>query len=201
MKLTTTCLTVILSGATLMAQEAPPEGHRGPRGFQAQELQQHLQLSEEQVAALKANRESLREATRPLMEQIREKRRQLREEMNSATPNSGTVGQLNVEIKDLTEQIKTLREESRASAVANLNGTQQAALEELQSALELQRIAHQAVGANLLAAPEGGFGMGDMGPGPGGMRGPRGKRLMRGRMGAGVGPGPGPGPGPAPDAN
>ncbi|MDA1313844.1 MAG: periplasmic heavy metal sensor [Acidobacteria bacterium] len=200
MKLTTICLTAILSGATLMAQPAPPEGHRGPRGFQAQELQAHLQLTEEQVAALKANREALREATQPLMQQIREKKGQLREEMSSATPNSGTVGQLNVEIKDVMEQIKTLREESRASSVASLDGSQQAALAELQRALELHHVAQQAAGANLLAAPDGSFGMGGMGgmgAGPRGMRGPHGKGGMRG----GFGPGPGPGPGPAPDAN
>jgi Spy/CpxP family protein refolding chaperone len=193
MKLITTCLTVILSGATLMAQSGPPEGHRGPRGFQAQELQEHLQLTEEQVAALKTNRQALREATQPLMEQIREKRGQLREEMGSATSNAGTIGQLNVDLKALMEQIKTVREESRANAVASLNASQQSALAELQRALELQGVAQQAVGSNLLAAPEGSFGMGAMGPGPRGMRGPHGKRGMRG--------GPGPGPGPAPDAN
>ncbi|HUG82829.1 MAG TPA: periplasmic heavy metal sensor, partial [Bryobacterales bacterium] len=111
MKLITTCLTVFLSGATLMAQQGPPEGHRGPRGFQAQELQEHLQLTEEQVAALKANRQALREATQPLMEQIREKKGQLRDEMHSETPNAGTIGQLNVDLKALMEQIKTVREE------------------------------------------------------------------------------------------
>ncbi len=184
MKFITTCLTVILSGATMLAQEGPPEGPRGPRGFRGQALHEHLQLTEEQGTALRANRQALHEATRPLMQQIREKKGQLREQMSSETPSSGAIGQLNVEIKDLMEQIKTLREESRASAVANLDGSQQALLDELQRALELQHIARQAAGANLLAAPERSFQRGGPKQGSRGMRGPR------GRHGFGRGPAP-----------
>ena len=195
MKILTTCLIVILSGATMLAQEVPPEGPRGPRRFRGQALHNHLQLTEEQVTALRGNQRALREATRPLMQQIREKKRQLREEMNSDAPNAGTIGQLNVEIKDIMGQIKTLREESRASAVANLDGSQQAALEELQHALELQRMAHQAVAANLVAAPEGSFGMGGPQRGQRGMQGSkRGPRAMMGPRARGRGHGDGPAP-------
>ena len=47
MKILTTCFTVILSGATMLAQGVPPERPRGPRGFRGQALHEHLQLTEE----------------------------------------------------------------------------------------------------------------------------------------------------------
>ena len=189
MKTLTTVMTAILLAVPVLAQE-PPEGPRGPHGHRGQALQQHLQLTEPQQEDLKANRQALREATRPLMQQVREKRNLLREEMRSETSNAGTIGQLNVEIKKLAEQMKAARESSRADAVALLDSNQQAALAELQRALELQGIARQAAGANLLAAPEGGFGMrGGMGPGPRGPRGGPGKGFRGGR-GGGFGRGP-----------
>ena len=179
----------VRSHVDLLAQEVPPEGPRGPRRLRGQALHNHLQLTEEQVTALRGNQRALREATRPLMQQIREKKRQLREEMNSDAPNAGPIGQLNVEIKDIMGQIKTLREESRASAVANLDGSQQAALEDLERALELQRMAQQAVAANLVAAPKGSFGMG----GPRRMQGAkRGSKAMMGPRARGHGRGPAP---------
>jgi Spy/CpxP family protein refolding chaperone len=185
-------MTAMLFAIPVLAQ-GPPEGPRGPHGLRGQALQEHLQLTEEQQAGLKANRQTLREATKPLMQQMREKRNLLREEMHSETPNAGIIGQLNVEIKELAEQMKAARESSRADAVALLDSNQQAALGELQRALELQGIARQAAGANLLAAPEGGFGMrGGMGPGP---RGPRSGPDKGFRGGSGFGRGP------APDAN
>ena len=176
----------------MLAQE-PPEGPRGPQGFRGEALKQHLQLTEQQQEDLKANRQALREAIQPLMRQMREKRNLLRNEMQSETPNAGTIGQLNVEIKELGEQMKAARESSRAEAVALLDSNQQVALAELQRALELQGVARQAAAANLLAAPEGAFGMyAGMGRGPRGFRGGPGKGFRGGR---------GLGRGPAPDTN
>ena len=192
MKTLTTVLTAILFAIPVLAQE-PPEGPRGPHGLRGQALQQHLELTEQQREDLKTNRQALREATRPLMQQMREKRNLLREEMHSETPNAGTIGQLNVEIKELAEQMKAAREAARADAVALLDSNQQAKLAILQQALELQGLARQAAGANLLAAPKGGLGMrGGMGPGPGSPGGGPGKGFRSGR---------GRGRGPAPNAN
>jgi len=189
MKTLTTVLTAILFAVPVLAQE-PPEGPRGPHGLRGQALQQHLELTEQQREDLKTNRQALREATRPLMQQMREKRNLLREEMHSETPNAGTIGQLTVEIKELAEQMKAAREASRADAVALLDSNQQAKLAILQQALELQGLARQAAGANLLAAPKGGFGMrGGMGPGPGSPGGGPGKGFRSGR-GRGRGPAP-----------
>ena len=174
MKTLTAVLTAILFAIPVLAQE-PPEGPRGPHGLRGQALQQYLELTEQQREDLKTNRQALREATRPLMQQMREKRNFLGEEMHSETPNAGTIGQLNIEIKELAEQMKAAREASRADAVALLDSNQQAKLAILQQALELQGLARQAAGANLLAAPKGGFGMrGGMGPGPGSPGGPGG---------------------------
>ncbi len=170
MKFLTAFLTAVLFTAPALAQGQRPERPSGPRGSRGEALQEHLQLNEQQKEALRANRQALRKTTRPLVEQMREKRNQIREQMRSETPDASTIGKLNVEMRELVDQVKAAREASRAEAVALLDEKQQAALSELEQALALQQVARQAVGANLLAVPEGGFGRRGFGRSP---RGPR----------------------------
>ena len=192
MKFLTAFLTAVLFTAPALAQGPRQERTSGPRGSRGEPLQEHLQLNEQQKEALRANRQALRKETRSLAEQIREKRNQIREQMRSETPNADTIGKLNVEMRELADQVKAAREASRAEVVALLDEKQQASLAELEQALALQQIARQAVGANLLAAPEGGFTRRGFGRSP---RGPRGDGNRRGarrgtRPGAQVRKGP-----------
>lgn len=179
MKFPIAFLTAVLFSVPALAQGQRAEKPSGQRGSRGEALQEHLQLNEQQKEALRTNRQALRDTTRPLMEQVREKRNQLREEMRSETPNASTIGQLNVEMRELADQIKAAREASRAEAVALLDEKQQASLAELEQALALQRAARLAVGANLLAAPEGGFVRRGFGRSPRGQRGGRNRRAMR----------------------
>ena len=181
MKFLTAFLTAILLSAPALAQGQRPERLSGPRASRGEALQAHLQLNEQQKEALGANRQALRKATRSLAEQIREKRNQIREQMRAETPDASAIGKLNVEMRELTDQVKAAREASRAEAVALLDEKQQAALAELERALALQQVARQAVGANLLAAPEGGFVRRGFG------RSPRGPRSGGNRRGARIG--------------
>ncbi len=185
MKFLTAFLTAVLFTAPALAQGRRAEKPSGQRGSRGEALQAHLQLNEQQKEALRANRQALRKETRSLAEQIREKRNQIREQMRSETPNADTIGKLNVEMRELADQVKAAREASRAEAVALLDENQQASLEELEQALALQQIARQAVGANLLAAPERGFVRRGFG------RSPRGPRSGGNRRGARIGTRPG----------
>ena len=166
MKLLIVCMTIVLSMGTLWAQDDPGP-RRGRRGSGFGVLVEHLGLTEQQVADLRANQQTLREASRDLIRQIGEKSRLLREEMGQESPNAAIVGQLTVEIHDLRSEMKTLRDESRAASLLLLDESQQQRLAQLQQALSLMGVAQQAVGMNLLAGPGGpsrGFG-GRRGPG------------------------------------
>ena len=191
MKLLIACMTIILSMGTLWAQDDPGP-RRGRRGAGFGVLVEHLGLTEQQVADLRANQQTLREASRDLIRQIGEKSRQLRHEMGQESPNAAIVGQLTVEIHDLKNQIKTLRDESRAASLLLLDESQQQRLAQLRQALSLMGAAQQAAGMNLIDGP-GGPGGGSRGFG--GRRGPGGDGSGTAFLGGGRGRRHGPPPG------
>ena len=92
---------------------------------------------------------------------------QLREELNAETPNAAIVGQLQVEITELTSKIADTRAEFGEEARAVLTGEQLVALASLEQALALATPARQAVGLNLIDT--------DSATGFGSRRGPRGR--------------------------
>lgn len=191
MKLLIACMTIVLSMGTLWAQDDPgPRRWRRGSGFGV--LVEHLGLAEQQVADLRANQQTLREASRDLIRQIGEKSRLLREEMGQESPNAAIAGQLTVEIHDLRNQMKTLRDESRAASLLVLDESQQQRLAQLQQALSLMGVAQQAVGMNLLAGPGG---PGGPSRGFGGRRGPGGDGSGTVFLGGGRGRRRGPPPG------
>ena len=169
---------------TLFAQapEGGREGRRGARNLDA--LVEYLDLTEDQVTAIRENNKAMREEVRTIMQSARDGRSGVRDELDQDNPNPTIVGQALVDAQQTREAVKAKREEFRANAFAILNGDQQVALAALQEAMALAPTARQAVGANLLDAPEGM--MGPHGPraprsegrrgGPGGRRGPGGPR-------------------------
>jgi Spy/CpxP family protein refolding chaperone len=167
MKLKAIILAAALSAPALLAQPGP--GARWPRLANLDALKQVLELTDQQVTDLKAARQDFfTNELRPIMEQIREKRQTLREEMQKEPPNASIVGQLQVEIAELGNQIKA----KHAAQVEQLRGmltdAQKAKLDELQKAAELIPAIQQARALSLLEAPEGGFGGGPgFGPGMG----------------------------------
>ncbi len=194
MKLLIACMTIVLSMGTLWAQD-DPGSRRWRRGSGFGVLVEHLGLAEQQVADLRANQQTLREASRDLIRQIGEKSRLLREEMGQESPNAAIAGQLTVEIHDLRNQMKTLRDESRAASLLVLDESQQQRLAQLQQALSLMGVAQQAVGMNLLAGPGGPGGPGGPSRGFGGRRGPGGDGSGTVFLGGGRGRRRGPPPG------
>ncbi len=178
----TRLVAIIASAAlavVLFAQGPGPEGRRGRQTPDA--LIAYLHLSDAQVASLQENNKSMHEAVRTIMESARGERQGVREELKQDNPNPTIVGQALVDAKETREAIRAKRAEFRANALAILTADQQASLAALQQALELAPTARQAIGANLLEAPEG-----DMGPrGPGGPAGPFGRRGGPGGPGRG----------------
>lgn len=173
MKLKTILVTAALSASALLAQPGPGRGPRGEANLDA--LKQVLELTDAQVADLKTARQTFAEnELRPIMEQIREKRQALRAEMQQESPNATIVGQLQVEIAELRNQLKAKQAGQAEQLRANLTDAQKAKLAELQAAANLLPAIHQARALSLLDAPEGGFGMGMAMRGPRGFRGGRG---------------------------
>lgn len=171
---------------TLLAQ-GPAGGREGWRGgHNLDALVGYLALTEEQTTALRDNNRALREEVRTIMQAAREERSGVRDELNQENPNPTIIGQALVDAKATRDAIKAKREEYRASSieVLKLNTEQKNALTALQQALDLAPTARQAIGANLLGAPEGTMGRGGhTGPRTGGQHG--------GRRGPRRGPGPG----------
>jgi hypothetical protein len=140
-------------------------------------LQQYLELTDQQVTDLKTARETFfTNEVRPLMEQVREKREALRTEMQREAPNAAIVGQLQVDMVNLRNQLKAKHEAQVGQLRAMLTDAQRTKLEALQKAADLMPAIHQARGLSLLTGPEGGPGEG---PGFGPMRA-FGRRAMRG---------------------
>ena len=168
-RLTAIIASAALAGA-LFAQRPGPEGRRGNQTPDA--LVAFLHLSEAQVAALQENNKAMREEIRAIMEAARSERDGVREELKQDNPNPTIVGQALVDAKETRDAIKAKSAEFRVKALAILTADQRASLTALQQALDLAPTARQAIGSNLLEAPEGGMGPGGMG-GPFGGRGPR----------------------------
>jgi hypothetical protein len=145
---------------------------------------EYLALEEDQTAALRDNNRALREEIRTIMQAAREGRSGVRDELNQENPNPTIVGQALVDAKATREAIKAKREEYRMSSLEVLNDKQKSAVAALQQVLDLAPTARQAIGTNLLEAPEGAMhSRGPKGPQAGGQR--SGQRSPR------RGPGPG----------
>lgn len=150
----------------------------------ADALKQYLSLTDAQVQQLKDLRRQQAESQRPTLEQIRDKRQQLAQAVRAASPDSALIGQLTVDIKNLSESLRSARTDLAAKAHNVLTPDQNTKLAALQEAQKLMPAAGQATALGLLVPPAGAAGAG-MGQGPGmGMMGrPRAGRMMRGPNG------------------
>ena len=177
-----------LCAATLLAQERTferGEGRRG-RGMRTQALNNYLNLTEPQVADLQAAKRAFHEATRPVMEELRNKGRALREELGLASPSPLAVGDLTLQLRDLRDQLKAAKTAEREQNLNLLNADQQGQVEELGRLLSLQAVAHQAAAMNFIESPEHGPAMRRNFGGPGGKSRPG--SGARGRMRGSGGP-------------
>lgn len=177
-KTTTFALAAALSATMLLAQR--PFGERQGRAAQSPDaLVAHLELSEDQVTALRENAQASRQAMREAMQDRREKMQQFRDAVENEDAN--LIGQLVLAQKQTREELKGIREQYKSSALEILNADQKAKLSALEQQLdamkELRPVVGQAGGLLLLGGDGEGFGpnFGRRG-GPGfGDHGPRGR--------------------------
>ncbi|MCB9383085.1 MAG: Spy/CpxP family protein refolding chaperone [Bryobacterales bacterium] len=163
-------MTAALGVTALAAQR-----HGGFEGkaFNADALKTAINLTDDQVTALKANNQAMREAMKAIMEQAHEKQQAIEAELENTNPNPTTVGQLMIDAKALRTQSSDLRAEYRTKALAVLNADQQAALTALVDSGERSPALREAGMFNLLEMDRGDFGSGDRGPRRGGFGGGR----------------------------
>lgn len=135
--------------AALFAQE---DRRRRAPSFDA--LQEALELTAEQVAALKENGAELRQAARDVMAETREAREGLRAEMQLDEPNPSIVGQHMVAIQQAGKALKAQRAEAREAALQILTEDQRAKLAEFEDAVKAAPVAAQARMLNLIEGPE-----------------------------------------------
>lgn len=186
-------MVVALAGVLLAQGPGGPEFRRNNMAPRAQRmvmaanadaLKQYLSLTDAQVTQLKDLRRQEAESLRPTMEQIRSKRQQLGEAVRAQSPDSALIGQLTVDIKNLTASLKSARTDLSAKAQAVLTPDQKTKLAALDEARKLMPAAGQATALGLLAPLENAAGMaGAGGPRMGMMGRPGARRMMRGPNG------------------
>ncbi len=150
-----------VSVSTLLAQPGPhPEamphespGHHGRRAMPVNALQEHLSLTEDQVARLHQVQRDRLQQMRPAVRQIAEQQHALDQELQSATPDPATVGRLTLEIRELRQRTPMSRDVLRQQALSILTPDQQARLDTLNEAMKLQPAAAQAMALNLIEGP------------------------------------------------
>ena len=162
----TVTMACVMAAGTAMAQDG--FGDRPRRSPDA--VIEALNLTGEQVSALRDLRRSQFEAMRPLGGEVRELGRQLREEMSKESPIPTAAGQFLVDMKTKRDEIKALTQQFQDQARGLLDENQLAALNELESGREMGQAIRQATGLGLLSPQEGGF-RGRGGPGGFGGRG------------------------------
>ena len=170
-------MTCLITAGTALAQDG--FGDRPRRSPDA--LIDALNLTGEQVDALRDLRRSQSQSMRPIGGEIRDLGRQLRGEMSKDNPSPEAAGQFLVDMKAKREEIKALMQEFQDQARDLLDENQQAALSELEQRRETGRALRQATGLGLLDRPERGL-RGAGGPGGFGPRG-FGKRRFGGHRG------------------
>lgn len=157
---TAVTIACVMTAGTALAQDG--FGDRPRRSPDA--LIAALNLTGEQLTALKDLRRSQFQAIRPIRGEIREMGRQLHEEMSKQSPSPTVAGQFLVDMKAKRDDVKALGQQFQDQARGLLDENQNAALSELESGREMGQAIRQATGMGLLAPPEKGL----HGPGGGG---------------------------------
>jgi len=159
MKKLTGFIAMLMLGGALMAQVGNPQDRRR-RAPRVNELKEMLALTEQQMTNLAAIQKEMREATRPITEDLRALSQQLRDVMKSDPIDETAAADLRAAIEAKREEMEAAREESRLAAHTILSSDQMEILSKLEEALALQRAAQQAVTLNLIEGSDYGRGFG-----------------------------------------
>jgi len=140
-----------------MAQGRPWAGQNAPGAPALAAVKEYLGLSDSQIQQLQDLRKQQIEETQSIREQIREKNQELVTLRQQANPDPTRVGQLVLELQRLREQLQNINRNYHERAVALLDSSQKAKLDELikQTARMNRAIAvrNGAAALNLLLPP------------------------------------------------
>ena len=114
------------------------------------ELKQYLNLTDAQVTSLESIVQQKSQALQQVSDQIAQKNQTLQTLLASPNPNPTTVGQTMIDIQNLGKQLTPSTEPYHTEAVAVLTQSQLSLLGNLNTALQLQTPACEAVNVNLL---------------------------------------------------
>lgn len=112
----------------------PPDGAMtgAMADHRAERLTDALDLTADQQAAWKTQREELRTTVQPLMEQSQELRKQLRDSLDAGTTDAQAVGDLVLSTHAIGQQIREAHDAAQAAFRALLTTEQQATFDKLQ---------------------------------------------------------------------
>lgn len=119
------------------------------------DLTKYLSLTDSQVSALVAIQQQQQSALSQLYTQLDQDEQTLQTLLKATSPNALSIGQTMIDIQNLQNQIsQTGTSQYQIQALALLNQTQLTLLANLNTALQLQATAYQAVSVFLLTAPQ-----------------------------------------------
>ena len=122
-------------------------------------LKTFLNLTDSQVQGLQQIQQQERQANRTTLQTIRQNQANLDSMMQKGGADAATVGRLMVENQTLQSSMSKTRDSFSAQAANTLTADQKAKLKTLQDAVALMPAIHQAMGAGLLAPPQGASGL------------------------------------------
>jgi Spy/CpxP family protein refolding chaperone len=155
-------LSGILIAGSVFAQQGPRRKVAGSEAFALQGLKNYLNLSDDQVSSLKTVEAQMRDALRPMIQELTTKTRALRDENQKPSPDAAVVNQLKEEIAGQRDQIRTQRADFQKQLQGILNADQLASLADLSQALRLLPVARAAAALDLIDSA-GGAGVGRFG--------------------------------------
>jgi hypothetical protein len=131
------------------------------------DLTKYLNLTDSQVSTLAAIQQQQQSALSQLYTQLDQDEQTLQTLLKATSPNALSIGQTMIEIQNLQNQIsQTGTSQYQTQALAVLNQSQLAMLANLNTALQLQTTAYQAVSVFLLTAPQTSVACGSLLPCP-----------------------------------
>jgi Spy/CpxP family protein refolding chaperone len=139
--------TTIFAAGLLLAQgpggrgmhRGPGGMHGGPEGRDLMGMKSYLQLSDAQVAQMKAAGEAAREAQKANFTAMREKTKALRAAQEAANPDPAAIGRQVLELQAMRKQMQEARAKTREQMQSFLTAEQKAKLAELEKARQTLR--------------------------------------------------------------
>ena len=157
-------LAALTTAVVLFGQTPVRPRVAAPAGRARTALETALGLGDQQISQLIQLRKDERQALQPIRQQVQDTAKALRDAMAAANPDPAAVGKLTLQARGLRQQVQQSNKSYHDRALALLDATQKAKLDNLQQALPGLAKARAAIRAatalNLLDPPAPGRGAG-----------------------------------------